>query len=494
VKMVLQEYTRSGAVPWEMTAEQVMRLIRQEGVRFIDLQFTDLPGKLQHVTVTAEYFDESRFVEGVPKLDGSSIRGFAEIHESDMVLKPDPTTFALLPWSQEGGKTARMICDVYRGFGEGRFSRDPRYVAQKAEQYLREQGFDTSYWGPEIEFFVFDKVEWDVSVPQRGMGFVIESKEGAWNSRAHGTSYPIRYKEGYFPAPPQDTLMEYRNLVSSYLLDYFGVQIDAHHHEVATAGQCEIDMRFDTLVRMADKAQTYKYVARNVAKQMGLIATFMPKPIFGDNASGMHVHVSIWKDGVNLFYDPNDGYAELSQLARYFIGGLLEHSRALAAIVAPTTNSYKRLVPGYEAPIFIAWSRSNRSANVRVPVYVRGTAGAAKSKRIEFRTPDPSANPYLCFAAILCAGLDGIKRKTDPGDPVDENIYHLTPERRRELGIRELPGSLKEAVEELLSDREFLKPVFTDDVIDALVDIEMQQYKVVSALPHPYEFYLYFDV
>jgi len=321
MKMVLREYTRSGAVPWEMTAEQVLRLIRQEGIRFIDLQFTDLPGKLQHVTVTAEYFDESRFVEGVPKLDGSSIRGFAEIHESDMVLKPDPTTFALLPWSQEGGKTARMICDVYRGFGEGRFNRDPRYVAQKAERYLREQGFDTSYWGPEIEFFVFDKVEWDVSVPQRGMSFVIESKEGAWNSRAHGTSYPIRYKEGYFPAPPQDTLMEYRNLVSTYLLDYFGVQIDAHHHEVATAGQCEIDMRFDTLVRMADKAQTYKYVAKNVAKQMGLIATFMPKPIFGDNASGMHVHVSLWKDGVNLFYDPNDGYAELSQLARYFIGG-----------------------------------------------------------------------------------------------------------------------------------------------------------------------------
>ncbi|MDW8043010.1 MAG: type I glutamate--ammonia ligase [Nitrososphaerota archaeon] len=491
--MVLAAYERARAKPWETTAEQVMELIKQENVRFVDLQFTDLPGKLQHVTVTAEYFDIEHFEEGVPKLDGSSIRGFAEIYESDMVLRPDPATFALLPWGPESSKTARMIADVYKGFGEGRFSRDPRYVAQRAEQYLKEQGFDVSYWGPEIEFFVFDRVHWDVSTPQRGMAYKIESREGAWNSSADGHGYPIRYKEGYFPAPPQDTLMEFRNEMSRVLLDYFGIQVDAHHHEVATAGQCEIDMKFDALVRMADKAQTYKYVARNVANQMGLIATFMPKPIYGDNASGMHVHVSLWRDGVNLFFDPNDGYAELSQLARYFVGGLLEHSRALAAIVAPTTNSYKRLVPGYEAPIFIAWSRSNRSANVRIPVYVRGTKKAAKSKRVEFRTPDPSANPYLCFSAMLMAGLDGIKRKIDPGSPVDENIYHLTPQRRRELGIRELPGSLKEAVESLLSDREFLKPVFTDDVVEALVEWEMSQYKAVSALPHPYEFYLYFD-
>jgi glutamine synthetase len=476
---------------WSFTKDEVLEAIQRQGVKFVDLQLTDVPGKLHHITISTKYVDDNTFTEGVAKLDGSSIRGFAEIHESDMLLRPDPATFAIIPWSLEGKKTARMICDVYKGFGGGRFSRDPRYAAQRAEEYLRTLGYDVSYWGPEMEFFVFDKVHWDVTSPYAGVSYKIESSEAAWNH--DGTSLPIRFKEGYYPAPPQDTLMEYRNEVCRLLTDYFGIEVDAHHHEVATAGQCEIDMRFDSLTKMADKAQTYKYVCRNVANQMGKVATFMPKPIFGDNASGMHVHVSLWKDGVNLFYDENDEYAELSQTGRYFIGGLLEHSRALAAITNPTTNSYRRLVPGYEAPVFIAWSRANRSANVRVPVYYRGRRGM-KSKRIEFRTPDTSANPYLCFAAMAAAGADGIKRKIDPGDPVNEDIYKLTPERRRQLGIRELPGSLREAVEELLSDREFLSPVIPADLIETMTELQMKQFIDVSTKPHPYEFYLYFDV
>ncbi|GBC68960.1 Glutamine synthetase [archaeon HR01] len=484
-------YTDAGLKPWSFTKEQVLEIIKKEGVRFIDLQFTDLPGKLQHITISSGYLDAEMFSEGVPKLDGSSIRGFAEIYESDMLLRPDPTTFAVLPWSLDGKKTARMICDVYRGFGGGRFSRDPRLAAQRAEEYLRAQGYEPSYWGPEIEFFVFDRVSWDVSTPYRGQSYVIESREAPWE--VDGKSFPIRFKEGYYPTPPQDTLMEYRNEVCRLLTDYFGVEVDAHHHEVATAGQCEIDMKYDTLTRMADKAQTYKYVTKNVASQMGMVATFMPKPIFGDNASGMHIHISLWSGSKNLFYDPDDDYAELSQLGRYFVGGLLEHSRALTAIVTPTTNSFRRLVPGYEAPVFIAWSRSNRSANIRIPVYQRG-AGSAKRKRVEFRTPDPSCNPYLCFAALAAAGVDGIKKKMDPGDPVNEDIYRLSSEKRRELNIRELPGSLKEAVESLESDREFLKPVMADDLVDTLMELEMKNFVEVSSRPHPYEFYLYADV
>ncbi|MEM2173103.1 MAG: type I glutamate--ammonia ligase [Thermoproteota archaeon] len=479
----------------------LMKRIAEEGVRFIDLQFTDVPGRLQHVTIPVGRFSSSAFLEGVPKLDGSSIRGFMEIFESDLVLKPDPSTFAIIPWMSVENKTARFLCDVYVGYGKGRLSRDPRYVAQRAEEYALEQGF-LSYWGPEIEFFVFKRVTWDVLNPYRGQSYTIESPEAAWSS---GEGYTIRFKEGYFPVPPQDTLMEYRSTVSRMMEDYFGVACEAHHHEVATAGQGEIDMVRDKLVKMADNVMTLKYVVKNVAVQYGMVATMMPKPIFGDNASGMHVHTSLWggnpssaklvEEGklINLFYDAEDEYAELSQLGRYFVGGLLEHSRALTAITNPTTNSYRRLVPGYEAPVFIAWSKGNRSANVRIPVYEKG-AGSAPKKRVEFRTPDPSCNPYLCFAAIMSAGLDGVKKKIDPGDPVDENIYHLTPERRRQLGIRELPGSLKEAIECLKSDREFLKPIFSDDLIDRIIENGLNDHVQVSARTHPYEFYLYFDI
>lgn len=468
-----------------------MELVKKENVEFIDMQFTDLPGRLQHTTMPAYMLDEDVFKEGLPKLDGSSIRGYTEIHESDMILRPDPSTYAVIPWIQENMKTARMICDVYWGFGFGRLSRDPRAIAQKAEEVIRAQGYDVSYWGPELEFFVFDKVVWDVMMPYQGQSYQIESREAAWN--APGVNYPIRFKEGYFPAPPQDTLMEYRNECAQVLAENFGIICDAHHHEVATAGQGEIDMYRDKLTNMADNVMAYKHVIKNLAHKRGMVATFMPKPLFMDNASGMHTHVSLWKDNVNLFYDPDDSHAELSQLGRYFGGGLMDHSRSLAAIVAPTTNSYRRLVPGFEAPVYVAWSRRNRSANVRVPVYQKGP-GAADKKRIEFRPPDTSCNPYLCFSAMLAAGLDGIKRKIDIGDPVDEDIYKLTPERRRALGIKELPGSLKEAIECLESDNEYLKPIFPQDAIERIIENGLREYTEVTIRPHPHEFYLYFDI
>lgn len=472
-------------------AERVLERVRKEGIRFIDLQFTDVPGRLQHTTIPISQVDEDIFNSGVPKLDGSSIRGFVEIHESDLVLKPDPSTFSVIPWSNSSTKTARLICDVYRGFEGGRLAWDPRAIAQGAEDYLRQQGYDFSYWGPEIEFFVFDKVTWDVLTPYRGMGYRIESREAAWSET--GSGYPIRFKEGYFPAPPQDTLMDYRSECVRILEDDFGVVCDAHHHEVATAGQCEIDMRFDTLTKMGDGVMTYKYVVKNVAAQRGMMATMMPKPVFADNASGMHVHSSIWKSGENLFYDEDDPHSELSQTGRYFAGGLMEHGCSLSAIVSPTTNSYRRLVPGYEAPVYIGWSRMNRSSTIRIPVYQKGKK-MAKSKRVEYRPPDTSANPYLCFAAILAAGLDGIKKKIDPGDPLDENVYKLSPERKRELGVRELPGSLEEAIEALEGDREYLNPVFPKEALENLIEIEKKEAAEVSIRPHPYEFYLYFDI
>ncbi|MGP3666967.1 MAG: type I glutamate--ammonia ligase [Candidatus Bathyarchaeota archaeon] len=483
--------TAEGEVkPLKRTPEEVLELIKRENVKFIDLHFTDIPGKLNHTTILSSFLDEDSFIEGFPKLDGSSIKGYSEIYESDMVLKPDPSTFSIIPWMPENLKTARIICDVYCGFGMEKFSRDPRGVAQKAEQLLREMGYDVSYWGPEVEFFVFDKVSWNVLDAYRRQSYEIESREAAWSYS--GIGYPTRFKEGYFLTPPQDTLMELRCECAEILTEFFGVVCDTHHHEVASAGQSEINFYRDNLTGAGDSVVTLKYVVRNVAFKHGMVATFMPKPIFMDNASGMHVHVSIWKNGENLFYDQNDEYAELSQLARYFGGGLLEHARSLVAIVAPTTNSYRRLVPGYEAPVYVAWSRGNRSACLRVPAYHKG-ANAANQKRLEFRPPDPSSNPYLCFAAILAAGLDGIKKKIDIGDPVDEDIYKLTPERRRQLGIKALPESLKEAVECLQSDQQYLKPIFSQDLIDKIIELEINECKEVNIRPHPYEFYLYFD-
>jgi glutamine synthetase len=467
---------------------EVLDLVKKQNVKFVDLQFTDVPGRLRHVSIPSEMMQERMFTEGVAKLDGSSVRGFVEIQESDMLLVPDSSTYGVIPWIEDSVKTARLICDIRSGYGAGRFSRDPRHVAQTAEAKIREAGFTDSLWGPEIEFFVFDSATWQANDPFSS-GFKISSRESA--NEARGTNFPVRFKDGYYPAQPVDTMSDYRGVCVNYLRDGFGVLCNAHHHEVATAGQCEIDMYRDELVTAADSAMTYKFVTKNVASKMGLIATTMPKPIFGDNAVGMHIHSSLWRSGKNTFFDPSDAYAEVSQTARYYIGGITEHSRALCAIVDPTTNSYHRLVPGYEAPVYIAWSKMNRSANVRIPAYERGSEGA---KRVEFRTPDPSCNPYLAFAAITAAGLDGMKKKTDPGDPVDEDIYKLTAEKRRDLKVGELPGSLKEAVESLRSDSSFLDGIFPRDLVEVMTELEMEAYRAVSARPHPYEFYLYFDL
>jgi glutamine synthetase len=481
--------TADGAfVKRSFTPAQVLETISSQGVKFVDLQFTDVPGRLRHVSIPAEMMQVKMFSEGVAKLDGSSVKGFVEIQESDMLLVPDSSTYGNVPWIEDSIKTARLICDVRAGYGAGRFSRDPRHVAQTAEAKIRDAGFTDSLWGPEVEFFVFDSTTWEANDPFAS-GFKITSKESA--NEARGTNFPIRFKDGYYPAQPVDTLSDFRGTCVNHLRDGFGVLCNAHHHEVATAGQCEIDMYRDELVTMADSTMTYKFVTKNVASKMGLIATTMPKPIFGDNAVGMHIHSSLWKKGKNAFFDPGDSYAEISQTARYYIGGIMEHSRALCAIVDPTTNSYHRLVPGYEAPVYIAWSKMNRSANVRIPAYEKGSEGA---KRVEFRTPDPSCNPYLAFAAITAAGLDGLKKKTEPGDPVDEDIYKLTAEKRRDLKVGELPGSLKEAVESLQTDSAFLDGIFPKDLVEVIMALEMEAYRSVAARPHPYEFYLYFDL
>ena len=489
--------TEEGLSRKSLNVQDVMNKIKSEEIRFIDLQFTDVPGKLQHVTVPAHTIDADAWTNGIPKLDGSSIRGFTGISESDMLLKPDPNTFVVIPWSDPSKKYARVLCSINWGMGHpvhkgGPLAKDPRGVAQKAESFLQDNGYDTSFWGPELEFFVFDAVTWDTQIPASGQSYSIESKEAIWAPGGPmGTNVPIRHKEGYFPTTPQDTLMDFRNDACTAMEDSFGIVIDAHHHEVATAGQCEINMMYDTLVSQADSAQSFKYVVKNVAHQKGMVATFMPKPLVGDNGTGMHCHQSIWKDKKNVFYDESDEHSQLSQTARYYIGGIMAHTRALACIVAPTTNSYKRLVPGFEAPIYIAWSRSNRSANVRVPINIKGSE---KAKRIEFRCPDTTANPYLAFPAMLCAGLDGIKNKIDCGDPVDENIYTLSEDRKRELGIKALPRDLAEAADALESDNEFLKPVFDGELLETILEFARDAHFDVTSRTHPHEFQLYFDV
>lgn len=436
-------------------------------------------------------FRAEDFEIGLPKVDGSSIRGFTEIQESDLIILPDPSTYATIPWLEKD-QTARLICDVIKGnSGRNTFVRDPRGIAGKAEKYIRKQGYEYSYWGPEVEFFVFDRLEVNTMTPYHGQSYKITSRESPWS--AEGAGYALRLKEGYLPSAPGDTLMEYRNECVDVLSNNFGIVCDAHHHEVATAGQCEIDIRYDTLVNSADSVQSYKYIVKNVAKKHDMIATMMPKPIALDNGSGMHVNVSLWKDSKNLFFDANDKYAEVSDLARYFGGGVLDHAPALAAIVAPTTNSYRRLVPGYEAPVYISWSTGNRSAIIRIPAHYRGERFAAL-KRLEFRAPDPSCNPYLAFSAIMAAGIDGVNKRSSIGDPIDEDIFKMTPKRRTELGIRQLPTSLRDACEELRSDSEFLKPIFSDDTIDAILEQEITDYNEVAVRPHPHEFSMYADV
>ena len=471
------------------SSDDVFAKIKQDEIKFIDLQFTSLPGRFHHTTISSNTFTEEQMEDGLPKLDGSSIVGFTSIDDSDLILKPDPNTFALIPWMAEQ-KTARLLCDIYWGAGRGRLETDPRGICQSAENYLQSQGFDESYWGPEVEFFVFDKIHWDVLTPYKGQSYSIESNEAPWSQAGDG--YPMGLQEGYYPSTPSDTLTAYRNDCVEVLSENFGILCDNHHHEVATAGQCEIDITYDLMTNAADSAQTYKYVVRNVAKEYKKIATMMPKPISMDSGSGMHTNVSLWKSGKNTFYDKDDK-EELSQIGRYFCGGVMEHSEALTAITNPTTNSYHRLVPGYEAPVYIAWSTANRSATIRIPSHFRGEK-YARLKRLEYRVPDPSSNPYLVFSAVLSAGLDGINKKIDPGEPIREDIYKMSKSERRKNGITTLPANLGEALDELESDRDFLNPVFTNNVLDRVIELERRDQREISIRPHPHEFYLYFDV
>jgi glutamine synthetase len=473
------------------TPDEVMQKLKDDKIKFVDLQFTGLTGRFHHTTMPANMLRIEDFYNGLPKLDGSSIRGFTEIHESDLIIRPDPSTYATIPWIEKD-YTARLMCDILSaGHKRDSFHRDPRGIATRAEIYVREQGFDTSYWGPEIEFFVFDKLEVNTMTPYQGQSYKITSRESPWSSDSVG--YSLRLKEGYLPSAPSDSLMDYRNECVDVLSNNFGIICEAHHHEVATAGQCEIDIRYDTLVNAADSVQSYKHIVKNIAKKHNMIATMMPKPIALDNGSGMHVNVSLWNNKKNSFFDASDEYAEMSETARYFGGGIIDHAYALAAIVAPTTNSYRRLVPGYEAPVYIAWSTSNRSAIIRIPSHFKGQKFASM-KRIEFRAPDPSCNPYLAFSAIVAAGLDGIKKKRVINVPVDEDIFKMPPSKRREFGIKQLPASLREASEGLKSDRAFLEPIFGNDTIDIIIEYEAKEHDEVAVRPHPHEFSMYADV
>lgn len=478
----------------EQDAQAVNKLIADNGIQIIDLRFTDLPGTWQHFSILpqemTDYSDyqNSIWVEGIG-FDGSSIRGFQEIQESDMVLVPDAATARIDPLAET--PTLAVICDIKDPVTQKPYTRDPRYVARKAEEYLKSTGIaDTMYVGPEAEFFVFDDIRFDQST-NAGYYF-IDSIEGSWNcgsDEGPNLGYKPRPKEGYFPVPPHDSLQEIRNEMV-LTMEQVGIRVEVHHHEVATAGQCEIDMRFDTLLNKADHLLWYKYIVKNVARKWGKTATFMPKPLFGDNGSGMHTHQSLWKAGEPLFFDKG-GYALTSQLCRWYIGGLLRHARALMALCAPTTNSYKRLVPGFEAPVNLVYSARNRSAACRIPVFSENP----KAKRVEFRPPDPSCNPYLAFSAMLMAGLDGIEKQIDPGQPLEKNTYELTAE--ESASIATVPGSLPEALEELEKDHEFLMKggVFTQDLIEMWLSYKREnEVDPVRLRPHPWEFFLYYDV
>ncbi|MFQ3615340.1 MAG: type I glutamate--ammonia ligase [Cyanobacteriota bacterium] len=469
------------------TPQEVLSLIKDQGIKLIDLKFIDLPGIWQHLTVYENQIDESSFTDGVA-FDGSSIRGWKAINESDMSMVLDPNTAWIDPFMAE--PTLSVICSIKEPRTGEPYSRCPRVIAQKAVDYLASTGIgDTAFFGPEAEFFIFDDVRFDQN--QHEGYYYVDSIEGRWNSgrkeEGGNLGYKPRYKEGYFPVAPTDTSQDMR---SEMLLTMAkcGVPIEKHHHEVATGGQCELGIRFDTLVKSADNLMIYKYVIKNVARKYGKTVTFMPKPVFNDNGSGMHTHQSIWKDGQPLF--AGDGYAGLSQMALWYIGGILKHAPALLAFTNPTTNSYKRLVPGFEAPVNLAYSQGNRSASVRIPL----SGSNPKAKRLEFRCPDATSNPYLAFAAMLCAGIDGIKNQIDPGEPLDVDIYDLSPEELAK--IPSTPGSLEDALECLEKDHEFLTTggVFTEDLINTWIQYKLDnEVNPMRLRPHPYEFSLYYD-
>jgi len=466
----------------------VLKMAKNAGVKIVDFRFVDLFGTWQHTSNSINHVDEDTFADGVG-FDGSSIRGFQAINESDMLLMPDPETALIDPFLSI--PTLSILCDVYDPITRTRYSRDSRGVAQRAEAFMKSSGYgDVANFGPEPEFFIFDNVRYESN--NYSSFYEVDSKEGFWNTGADegpNLGYKIRPKSGYFPVPPHDTLMDMRSEML-ITMESLGIPVEVHHHEVGTAGQCEIDMRFGPLTQMADNVQTYKYVIRNVARKYGKVATFMPKPIFGDNGSGMHVHQSIWKNGKNQMFAKNT-YAGLSDFARWYVGGLLKHGPALLALAAPTVNSYRRLVPGYEAPVNLVYSMRNRSAAVRIPAY----STSEKAKRIEFRCPDTSANPYLCFASLLMAGLDGVKNKIEPGEPADFDLYEASAE---ELArIPSTPGSLAEVLNALEADHDFLLEggVFTKDLIDTWISYKrINEIAPIDLRPTPYEFFLYFDV
>jgi glutamine synthetase len=467
------------------TPSEVLAFAEENKVKIVDLLFIDLPGMWQHFSLPIEELSEDLFGEGIG-FDGSSIRGYQAIHESDMLLIADAASARLDPMSAT--TTLSLICDVHDPISRDVYTRDPRNVAKKAEAYLKSTGIATTcYFGPEAEFFVFDGVRYDSN--QHSAYYFVESDEGIWSSgdaSKKNLGYKMRNKEGYFPVAPNDTLQELRSEIMRKLIEA-GVPVEVHHHEVGGPGQCEIDLRFQPLTRMADNLMMYKYVVRNVARAHGKTATFMPKPIFGDNGSGMHCHQSLWNGDKPLFYDAN-GYAGLSQMALWYIGGLLKHAPALLALCAPTTNSYRRLVPGYEAPVNLVYSKRNRSAAVRIPMY----SNNPKTKRVEFRPPDPSCNPYLAFAAMLLAGLDGIQNKIDPGQPMDIDLY----ESEEGKHVKQVPGSLDATLKALEDDHEFLLrgDVFTPDLLETYISLKRtRDVDPVRLRPHPYEFHLYYD-
>lgn len=470
-----------------MSPREAIQFAREHNARVVDVKFTDLFGMWHHFSFPAELLTEDLFEEGIG-FDGSSIRGFQAINLSDMLLMPDPATIFLDPFPEV--PTVSLICNVVDPITRERYTRDPRYVAQKAEAYLRSTGIaDTAYYGPEVEFYIFNNVRY-----AQGANFgyyYIDSDEGEWNTgreESPNLGYKMRLKGGYFPCPPADTLQDLRTEMMLTLREV-GVEVEVQHHEVGAAGQAEIDIKYDTLVRIADKVQMYKYIVRNVAWRNGYTVTFMPKPIFQDNGSGMHTHQSLWKNGENLFYDER-GYAMLSETALYYIGGILKHAPAILAFAAPTTNSYRRLVPGYEAPINLVYSQRNRSACIRIPTY----SPSPKARRIEFRAPDPTANPYLAFAAMLMAGLDGIQNRIMPPDPIDKDLYELPPDERK--GIATTPPTLADALNALEQDHEFLLKggVFTPDLLETYLEYKRaREVDQILLRPHPYEFALYYD-
>jgi glutamine synthetase len=468
------------------TPKQAIELAKKSGAKMVDVKFVDTFGTWQHFTVPVGELTEDVFAEGFG-FDGSSIRGWKSIEASDMLAMPDPGSAFIDPFCAV--PTLSLTCTIAETGTKEAYNRDPRGIAQKGEKYLGSTGLaDTAVFGPEAEFFIFDNVQYDVK--SNGSFYSVDSEEAVWNTGREempNLGYKIRYKEGYFPVAPTDTQQDLRTEMC-LVMESLGIKVERQHHEVATAGQAEIDFRFDTLVKTADTMMLYKYIIKNVARKHGKTVTFMPKPLYGDNGSGMHTHVSLWKKGKPLF--AGNQYAGLSEMALHFIGGILKHAKALCAICNPTTNSYKRLVPGYEAPVNLAYSARNRSAAIRIPTF----SESPKAKRVEYRPPDPSANPYLAYTALMMAGLDGVLNKLHPGEPMDKNLYELPPEELAK--VPQVPGSLVESLEALEADHAFLLKgdVFTRDFLEMWVSTKRKEADGIRLRPHPYEYFLYYDV